>query len=389
MEDKRVKELLKKYNAGSCTPEEKAWVESWYLNQISAEDDDSLEKPDYQAIKNKIWNNIQRERPVRKVVRWPRIAAAAIVILAATLAIYTYNSRSGLKTQDADIAGNTIQPGGNKAILTLANGKKISLTDAANGQLAEQAGVKITKAADGQLVYTVTKTAPSSANWRSGAEAFNTIETPRGGQYRVILPDGTKVWLNAVSSLTYPAAFTGNERRVTLTGEGYFEVAKKVEGGKAKGKRVPFIVTTKEQEVEVLGTHFNINAYTDEEAIRTTLLEGSVKVSNLTSHSSHLLRPGQQARLDKESGIRVVNVNAEDAVAWKNGYFLFKREHIQTVMRQLSRWYDFEVAYQGTVSNDEFVGKIPRNATIEQVIRVLKLSNVNCRAEGKKLIIIH
>ena len=390
-----LENLLKKYKEGTCTQEELDLLESWYLQWKA--DNAAPGHEDIERVKAEVWASLpihQEEKIYRLTPQrtYRRIGiAAAIAIIALSVGLYFYTHPSGYSGNNVASTGHNneagdIMPGGNKAILTLANGKKISLTDATKGQLAEQAGVKIAKTADGQLVYTVTKMAPSPLE-RTGGEAFNTIETPRGGQYQVILPDGTKVWLNAASSLTYPTTFTGNERRVTLTGEGYFEVAKKVEGGKAEGKRLPFIVTTGEQQVEVLGTHFNINAYTDEETIRTTLLEGSVRVSNRKSHSSRLLQPGQQAWFNKHSAIKVVDVNTLDAVAWKDGYFRFNRDDIQSVMRQISRWYNIDVIYEGDKPDYEFVGAIRRSVTISQVLKMLELSNVHFKIEDRKVII--
>ncbi|TZF86301.1 DUF4974 domain-containing protein (plasmid) [Pedobacter sp. BS3] len=408
-----LENLLKKYKEGTCTQEELDLLENWYLQWKA--DDVTPGHEDIERVKAEVWASLPvhgaqtAAAPIHRRLYWKLGTAAAIaaIILSTGLYFYRHYPDNNIIKKDNSYTSD-IQPGGNKAFLILANGKKISLTDAAKGKLAEQSGVKITKTADGQLVYTVSKTT-SSLKARKGAVAFNTIETPRGGQYQVILPDGTKVWLNAASSLTYPTVFTGNERRVTLTGEGYFEVAKAPlnppKGGKSgttnslsrqltgQGEaRLPFIVTAGNQEVEVLGTHFNINAYTDEEAIRTTLLEGSVKVSYLTSHISHLnngvrLKPGQQARLSKASGIEVMNVNTEDAVAWKNGYFKFNRDNTPGVMRQISRWYDIDVVYEGNIPDYEFVGVIRRSVTISQVLKMLELSNVHFRIEGRKVII--
>ena len=236
-----------------------------------------------------------------------KIAIAAAVLIAVGTFLYPYLHPPVKENQIANNA--VIVPGGNKAYLTLGNGKRIILTDASIGQLAKEAGVEISKSEDGQLVYSI------KDQLASGQTSINSIETPKGGRYQVLLPDGTKVWLNAGSKLTYPVSFRANSsRKVELTGEAYFEVA--------KNDRLPFIVKTVLQEVEVLGTHFNVMAYADEKSIRTTLLEGSVKVK--TDRQQSLLHPGQQADLNKENQhIHISNALKNKSVAWKNGYFMF------------------------------------------------------------------
>jgi transmembrane sensor len=240
-------------------------------------------------------------------------------------------------------AKSDISPGGNIATLTLADGRKISLTDAKNGQLAEQSGIKISKTADGQLVYNITNAENSSLSL-----SYNTIETPPGGQYQVILPDGSKVWLNSASSLRYPVRFTGNERKVEISGEAYFEVA--------HNSKMPFRVINSNQIVEVLGTHFNIMAYPDESSTNTTLLEGSVRI--IKENKSKIISPGQQTRV-KNGDIDVASVDVTQVTAWKEGYFMFKNEDIQSIMRQISRWYNLEVKYQGDIPEKVFGGRYP------------------------------
>jgi ferric-dicitrate binding protein FerR (iron transport regulator) len=269
------------------------------------------------------------------------------------------------KSGPADIA-----PGDNRAVLKLADGSTVLLDDAAEGELSRQANAVINKTADGQLVY------ENQAGTDPAPLIYNTITTPRAGQYRLTLTDGTKVWLNAATSLQFPASFSGKERRVKLSGEAYFEVT--------KNSLQPFIVETPRQTIEVLGTHFNVNAYEEETATKTTLLEGRVKVA--TGSSSAVLKPGQQAA----SGTNAIQVNeadTEEAVAWKNGYFKFNKADIQTIMRQLERWYDVEVEYRGAVPTDLFVGKINRSENISGVLRVLELSEVQFKIENRKIIV--
>ncbi|HTE34462.1 MAG TPA: FecR domain-containing protein [Chryseolinea sp.] len=307
-----------------------------------------------------------------------RAAIVAAVFFASVSLIYissrTQRPTVAQKKQTNSKLGpvNTIAIGGNKASLILSDGTAIVLDDAANGLLTTQAGIKISKTADGQLKYDASQSLTSNAN------VFNTIKTPRGGQYQVVLPDGSSVWLNAASSLKFPTVFSGNERKVELTGEAYFEVAKNA----AK----PFIVASGNQNVEVLGTHFNINAYQDDGSIRTTLLEGSIKVSHAQTNDFRLLAPGQQAELEKE--IRVTKVDVHQSIAWKKGYFSFAGENIKTLMRQISRWYDVEVEYEGNLTTEGFVGSMSRFENVSEVLHMLELTGmIHFKFDGRKIIV--
>ncbi|NRF41151.1 FecR family protein [Pedobacter foliorum] len=298
---------------------------------------------------------------------WSKIAAAAVILVTLSVGVFYY-SKQDVKS---DELAHDIAPGGNKAILTLANGKKIVLTDAKNGMLAADPGVSVTKLADGKIIYAL-----ESGNVANAA--FNNIETPRGGQYQVILPDGSKVSLNAASSLTYPASFaTLKERRVELKGEAYFEVA--------KDKKHPFIVKTENQEIKVLGTHFNINSYTDEPMIKTTLIEGSVLVK--ASGMEQILKPGYQA-VNGIGGLRIVEANVDEVLAWKNGYFMFDSEGIESVMRKISRWYNVDVVFKGNVSKDKFGGTVSRFENVSQVLRKLEYTDkVHFIIEERRIIV--
>jgi len=284
-----------------------------------------------------------------------RFAAAAAVILVVSAGLFYYRS---LKFDQSlsDIAKQDIAPGSNKAILTLGSGKRIVLTGAANGELAKEEGVVITKAADGQLIYTVSGKDSNSSD-------FNTIETPRGGQHQLRLPDGTEIWLNAATTLKYPANFTAlKERRVQLSGEAYFQVAK-------DGSH-PFIVETDRSSVEVLGTHFDVNAYKDDAVVKTTLLEGSVKV--LRGAVVKVIKPNQQAVSDG-GGIVVKEVVADDAIAWKNGYFMFSSDRLDNIMSRIARWYDVDVVYgDESLKREIFLGTISRYEKISKVLRMLE-----------------
>lgn len=379
----QAKELLEKYKAGNCTDAEKAIVETWYLK--FSNEGTELSPDQVEAATDRIWDRLAlRENdeipaPIaKKTYLWPRLAAAVAVVLVSGIALYIFNAKQsssiidGLSPSSNYGAKSPILPGGNKAILTLADGQQITLDEAGNGKLAEQSGITITKTKDGQLVYTV------SAAANSLKTAMNTIATPKGGQYMINLPDGTKVWLNAASSLRYPTAFSGEERLVSLTGEAYFEVAK-------SQPEKSFKVSTSKQTVEVLGTHFNINAYTDEPSTKTTLLEGSVKVkSNIGAERSMVLKPGQQAALTDRQ-LQVNYGKEEEAVAWKNGVFKFEEEDLQSVMRSVARWYDLEVIYEGTLPSRQFSGEIDRNSNLSQVLDILSFFKVHFSVNGKQI----
>ena len=268
-----------------------------------------------------------------------------------------------------------IVSGGSHAILTLSNGTVIILDSAKKGMITKQGNVKVIKLDSGQLAYT-----PLSNNGTPSLElGYNTISTPRATQYQIVLSDGTKVWLNAASSLRYPTVFTGKDRKVELTGEGYFEVA--------RIKEKPFHVQTGDLEVEVLGTHFNIMAYEDEDAIQTTLLEGTVKVSH--NNQSDLLKPGKQASLGRDNNKLTVSVaNVQQAVAWKNGYFYFDKSDVKAIMRQVSRWYDLDIVYESPVPEMKFSGKIERNLPLSGITHLLESGQIHFRIEGKKCILM-
>jgi transmembrane sensor len=387
MEKRDAKELLKKYHAGNCTEEEKALLESWYLDWQGGEFD--LSDEDLESIKDQTFAQVVKYRHNKnRFSYWRRYVAAAVIVfavLSAGVLIYNNNrTASSLSNQHAiQPVKNDAVPGGNKALLTLADGTIVQLDDVGTGRIVEIAGMTIRKTSDGEVVYEV---APSGVNKEEAERSYNQISTPRGGQYKIILPDGTKVWLNAASSLKYPVQFDKNARHVELAGEGYFEVSKQ---HLANGDHTPFFVSTATQTVEVLGTHFNINSYGDEEAVLTTLLEGAVKVSHSSQKGQTvetILKPGQQAALIAKS-FNVKKIDTEEAVAWKNGYFSFERADLSTVMRQLSRWYDVDVVYAGEVPSETFTGKVYRNMSLSKVLDILSYTQVNFKMEGKKLII--
>jgi ferric-dicitrate binding protein FerR (iron transport regulator) len=303
---------------------------------------------------------------------WIRILVAAC-LLAGVVGILLYNQNNGT-TNKNNVAQTTttIVPGGNKAVLTLADGSTIILDSAANGNLAEQGGVKVIKLDNGLLSYKSEHEGPAEM-------LYNSIVTPAGGQFQLTLSDGTKVWLNASSSLRFPAAFTGNDRQVSITGEAYFEVA--------KNTSKPFRVNIDNRgTVEVLGTSFNINSYSDEPSVNTTLMEGSVKITSL-SGGDITLKPGQQARL-KESITILNDVDTDEIVAWKTGWFQFNRADLPTIMRQVSRWYDVEVLYEGKISKKSFSGIVSRENDISDILKIMENAGIGFRIEGKKITVI-
>jgi len=327
-------------------------------------------------LENKMLNRLQQavheqqQSKVQQLFTFRKIAAAAIIIFIGAGAYY-YSHKQALKANHSQLVKHDAEPGNNKAILTLGNGTKLVLDSAKIGLLAKKGHISIQKTQDGQLRYIVDK---GDGQTQNETITWNTISTPRGGQYQVILPDGTKVWLNAASSLKFPTAFTGNTRSVELTGEAYFEVVKNVVQ--------PFTVKVDHMHVKVFGTHFNIMAYHDESAIKTTLLEGSVQLND--GSSSSFLKPGQQG-VAKGGNIQVAEVDVEQTIAWKNGFFEFNRASIYDIMKQISRWYDIEVIYDGKLPDDEFVGKIERNVKLSQVLHILELNRVHFKVENKKI----
>lgn len=386
--------LVQKYNAGVASPEEIQFLHAYYELSETAGIDPQLESASAKETLRVSMRDAMKPaidaRIAHKNQAWYlqpiAIAASVTMILFATfLAVSPVKQKKQVLAKDAPVQ---IVPGGSKATLTLADGSTIILEGAKNGVLAMQGNTAIRKTSNGQIIYVDDNQRESSKV--NGSAPMNMISTPRGGQYQLTLPDGSRVWLNSASSIRFPAEFDGNARVVEITGEAYFEVAKvfKVTSKVATQERLPFIVRTADQEVEVLGTHFNVNAYTDESETRTTLLEGKVKVSGGSKQLAKILAPGQQSLvLKNKADIDVEEADLESAVAWKNGYFKFNKQDLKTIMRQISRWYDVDVTYAGAVSSDLFVGKIKRSENIADVLRVLEISKVNFRFSGKKIIV--
>lgn len=314
--------------------------------------------------------------PVRLIPTWTRIAAASVILIIAVGLFYFINQKptDQLAHHSSAVSKlmNDAAPGGNKAVLILADGSKIILESAEKGTLSQQGDIQIIKLDDGRLSYN------NGQGKKSNEILYNTIATPKGGQYQLTLSDGSKVWLNAQSSIRFPASFTGDERKVEMTGEGFFEIA--------HNATMPFKVSVDGLEVEVLGTHFNVNAYKDEPEIKTTLLNGSVKVKK--GIASRIIKPGEQAVLNnKNEKIQIVNPDMEEVLAWKNGLFYFDGASIQFVMRQLARWYDVNVIYEGDLKERRFGGEIQKNLKLSQVLKLLEKNNIHFSIVGKNIIV--
>ena len=314
---------------------------------------------------------------VKHNLLWRKITAAAAILLLSIIGAFFYlNQTQKLfkKVVQKRPLNNDILPGGNKAVLTLANGKTIVLDNAHTGLLAKQGNTNIAKTKDGQVIYKAPHHLPNDQNI-----ALNTISTPTGGQYQIVLTDGSKVWLNAASSLRFPAVFTGKKREVEITGEAYFEVA--------KNAAMPFVVKTGRSVIEVLGTHFNVMAYDNESVIKTTLLEGSVKVRS--GNSVNFLKPGQQALLNAQGQTRIIeDADVDDETAWKNGLFQFKDAGIETVMRQAERWYNVTTSYEGKIPVKQFTGRISRSVKISELLNMLKFFGVNFKMDGRNITVM-
>ena len=353
--------LLEKYRKGECTPQELNFIESWYMQyntdaeQLSQSDLENEVGMMTESIAPKLPLAVDQP-PVLRRLRLPLGIVASILIVCSIgyFVISAQQKEQHIAKHDAPII-----PGRQAASLTLANGKKIFLSDQQAGKVAQEADVTITKTSNGEVIYEI-KGAPGKSS------GFNTLATTNGETYRVKLPDGSMVWLNAASSLKYPVSFQNSpERVVQLSGEAYFEIA--------KDRRHPFIVKSREQQVEVLGTHFNINAYHNEPGVLTTLLEGSVRLK--PEHGiARVLKPGQLAELT-DGGLKVLQANTRSVTAWKEGYFRFSNESLQSVMRKISRWYNVEVVFEKGLPEDTYSGAVTRHGNIREVLQIIEGSN--------------
>jgi transmembrane sensor len=353
--ERKKQELLEKYKQGTCTPEEKALVEYIYNFSAASAVKDGQEEDE--EIKAEIWTKLplyeEQQRARHRTVRIRILSAAAAVLIVVGAGIAYFNQDNFVKP-DALVYSTKIVPGTSGATLTLSDGKRIKLSEATQGELANEAGVHVIKMDDGTIVYEIKEKG-------NGFNKLNILATNKGETYKVRLPDGTMVWLNAASSIKYPSSFaTLKQRLVELSGEAYFEVA--------KDKAHPFIVKTNRQNVEVFGTHFNVNAYPDESIVKTTLLEGSVKVSTPTK--SKFIKPGEQLTLSEVNELKVTAIETGMAIAWKNDEFMFDDENIEQVMNTIGRWYNIDVVYKGPKPVERFGGSISR---FDDVVKVLKM----------------
>jgi len=374
MQKSEAEQLFKKFKNGSCDERELNAIRYW-LYYFRSEPVAKYSPEHLEQISDEIWAKLEpnlHERKPHVISLKAKIAAAAAIVLLALGGIYFVQNKAPLSGQVESVYTNDIDPGNDKAYLILADGKKISL-DQLQPEEISQPGVEISRSADGVVIY---KTSADQA----ATDEKNTLETPNGGRFSIILPDGTKAWLNAASTLTYPLSFKNKkERIVTLSGEGYFEVA--------HDKLHPFLVRSQRQTVQVLGTHFNIQAYSNEKHIRTTLLSGSIRVSG-SMHSPKILKPGEQADFDNNA-ITVSQVDTEQANAWINDDFVFNGEDLHTVMRQVARWYDVEVVYDGEQDNTAFYSTISRKKKLSEILKALTMNQgVHFKLEGRRLTVM-
>ncbi|MBS1737078.1 MAG: FecR family protein [Bacteroidetes bacterium] len=389
--------LFQKLLNNECSPEEVDQIVSWIaadkrneagkqlvFDQLSAQvSETEIDESIRQRLKDQLEAILLNSKPVYKgrligLKFWKYAAAILVLISVAGFYFLLNNQSKGQKAQDktfATVMKNDILPGGNRAILTLANGSRIELDSLKKGMLAQQGSANVVQLNPGEISY---YKSGDTADKKPIEIMYNTITTPRGGQYQVVLPDGSMVWLNAASSLKFPTVFEGNDRKVELTGEGYFEIA--------KNAAMPFKVSVNNTIVEVLGTHFNVNAYTDEAAMKTTLLEGAVKV--YANGKTQLLKPGEQLSL-KKNGLEKVfdNVNTEQVLAWKNGLFDFSDVELRTIGQQLSRWYQVDISFENNVPDKHISGIISRKNNISTVLQMLEFTaGIHSRIEGAKVV---
>ncbi|MBX3239779.1 MAG: FecR domain-containing protein [Chitinophagaceae bacterium] len=390
--DERIYYLMDRLFNNSCTQAEKEELAYWiekaqddtklrrYLsdmwNRFEPLEDMAEEKANhlFSSVTRTNRSAILQSKSKNRYLLFSGIAAACILIIASGAYIFSYrqsppNTSHTIVDKPQSLV-NDIAPGQFKAMLTLSDGSQVVL-DTVQHQIISPEGTAQVNNSNGHLYY-------NSSAGKQEKTVYNILTTNRGEQYSMTLADGTKLWLNAASSVRFPVAFTGGYRDVEITGEVYFEVT--------SNKEKPFRVKAGDEQIEVLGTHFNINAYSDEPFVRTTLIEGSVKV-NLGS-SSALLKPNEQALV--KNGSTKINVSPADgqaAIAWKSGYFKLTNSEVSDIMRQIARWYDIEVVYKGNIPSGTISGEVPRNLNLSEVLKVLELSDVRCQLEGKTLII--
>ena len=403
----KFKYLFQKYTARDCSVNER----NEFLEMVKHEDyahllkdliRDEVETGDTayyemdESKANEIFNKIIRIANAEETInihpgknyhlKWWAVASVLIMV-AGSVYFFSKKTGSGLNvkiTAKSKPVENDLAPGHAGAILTLANGKTIVLDSAHNGLLASQGNTHIIKE-DDRISY-------NDKNNAAEPIVYNTMTTPKGRQYQLVLSDRSKVWLNAASSITFPTRFSAKERRVSVTGEVYFEISHLASSGSANdGDRIPFYVDMNspsgiKREIKVLGTHFNVMNYDNEETLKTTLLEGSVKV--IDNNSTVMIKPGEQAVIDNQNNkVSVVNADVDEAIAWKNGFFSFKKATIETVMRQVERWYDVQVVYDGIKPEGHYRGEVPMNVNASEMLKVLEVSGIHFKIDGEKIIV--
>lgn len=364
--------LAEKMLKGTISDEEKVLFENWY-NTFPEQDIQWNDEMTHSAeeLKNRMLLRIKGQKTIVRTWYWA--AAVLTLFIAGTVYYYTQQtSEEQLVGQSGTAAKHGIVPGSNKATLLLANGNTITLNEEHDGTLAQQGNTQVIKLNTGQLAF-------QSGNGKDAGNmaALNTLSTPRGGQYQITLADGTIVWMNAASKLIFPTSFSGKDRIVKLIGEAYFEIA--------PNEHQPFILNVNDMQIKVLGTHFNVKAYDDEPIVKTTLLQGMVKVA--ANDKEVLLKPGQQAKMNNSGDMNVVSVNVDDVVAWKNGTFSFNDVTIEEVMRQIARWYDVEIIYPEGSPKGLFRGEIDKASDITTVLKILEVSGVRFNVEGRKILV--
>ncbi|EDM35376.1 putative anti-sigma factor [Pedobacter sp. BAL39] len=392
MKDRDAKSLITKYQAENANSEEYDFVADYVLLE------DEIEVSEKKI--NQIHSSIHRAIPV--LTFWPKLVAAVAAMITVAVTIYFFDFP--IEIENTSAALDKIYPAKYAPTLRLPNGKIIELQCSKNGITVNASNLAYN---DGTTINGNKETITNSVEL-----ALSTLTTPKGGQYQIILPDGSKVWLNAASSLKFPTKFTGlSIRRVVLAGEAYFEVS--------KDQKHPFVVETRKQTVTVLGTHFNINSYADEPATKTTLLEGSVLVNAISANNANeslnnnnnaarlnyplkdsksslpggessgaILKPGQQSTFTTAGNIKVKNVDAAEFISWKDGYFQFdENDDIRSVMRQISKWYDVDVVFEGELSKAKFSGQFHKNISLAKTIELLQAPDIQFRLNGRKLIV--
>ncbi len=385
--EKRLEELARKWLDGTITATEQEEFAQWY-NQ---DQDVLVHVPESRAgsedaHRGQILAGIRRRlQPVvsRSLPLWKSVAAAAVLLVMIATGVYLLPDRisppaTGTLTT---LAVHDAAPGGNKAFLTFGDGSVLSLDSQQNGILKDGQGIRIRK--EGGLIVYETLDSPNEP------VAYHTITTPRGGQYRLRLPDGSMVWLNSASSLRYPTRFISGERYVELTGEAFFEIVPLSGDQEDATRKIPFLVNVNDrQTIRVLGTQFNVNSYNDEKSVKTTLLEGSVEVTGKKGTKA-LLMPNQQAHLSENGELLVTDAaDMEEAIAWKNGQLLFKDADIRDIMRQIARWYDVDIVYDGEIPKRLFTGGISRDSKLSSLLQILETSGIRFRVDGKHINVI-